>query len=424
MDELVYWIWLSLACSVGGSTFSSLMEKYGSAKAIYEADPEDLYKLVGYRNSDRGKLADKSLDKALEIYDFCKKYKVGILAYSDERYPQKLRDISSPPVLLYYRGVLPDFNSAFSVACVGTRALSDYGRKSALKICYDLSLSGATVISGMASGIDGVSHAAALHTGGITVAVLGSGIDVCYPQQHRHLAREIVKKGCVLTEYPPKTPPNRYNFPKRNRIISGLADATLVIEGKEKSGAYITASYAKEQGRLVYALPGNVGSSNSELSNLLIKNGAKLCTCADDIVRDFMDKYPGVINPFNLPKISKIDYLAVLSEYKVVAVCPSDDIFIPSYNQPIKVATKKPDIVHNKKNESDFPENEQKSIDPPEGFDINALRIYKLIPQERDIDVESLTSDEMSLRTVMSALLKLEMGGFIKMLPSGRVARK
>ncbi len=423
MDELVYWIWLSLACSPGGSTFGRLLEKYISAKEVYEADPEDIYKLVGYRNSDRGRLADKSLDKAVEIYDFCRKYNVGLLAYCDEKYPNSLREISSPPVLLYYRGILPDFNSLFSVASVGTRSLSDYGRKAAFKICYDLSISGATIISGMASGIDGVSHAAALYAGGVTVAVLGSGIDVCYPKQHQHLAREIVKSGCVMTEYPPKTPPSKYNFPKRNRIISGLASVTLVIEGKEKSGAYITASYAKEQGRAVYALPGNVGSSNSELTNLLIKNGASLCTCADDIVRDFSDKYPSVINPFKLPKRTIIDHMSVLSEYKVVAICPDDDVFTPSFKKALKVASSAPRIKQREEIE-ETSSVETKHSEPPDGFDANALRVYKLIPRDGDADIESLTSDEMNLRTVMSALLKLEMGGFVKMLPSGRVARK
>ena len=423
MDELIYWIWLSLACSPSGSTFGSLKENYSTAKEIFDADPEELYKLVGYRNSDRSRLADKNLDKATEIYEFCRKYKVGLLAYSDERYPKSLRAISSPPVLLYYRGVLPDFNRAFSVAAVGTRSLSDYGRRSAFKICYDLSMAGATIVSGMACGIDGVCHAAALYAGGVTVAVLGSGIDVCYPAQHQHLAREIVKNGCVMTEYPPKTKPLRYNFPKRNRIISGLCAATLVIEGKEKSGAYITASYAKEQSRAVYALPGNVGSSNSELTNLLIKNGAGLCSCADDIICDFSDKYPAVINPFNLPERTNIDHISVLSKYKVVAVCPDDRVFAPSFNKTVKAAASVRLAKNEAVDESQIFE-EEKHSEPPSGFDEKALQVYKLIPRDGDVDIESLTDEELNLRAVMGALLKLEMGGFIKMLPSGRVARK
>ena len=159
MDERIYWIWLSLACTPGGATFAKLREKFASAKEIYEADGEELSRIVGYRSSDRNALSDKNLDKATEIFDFCRKHKVGILTYGDLNYPNALREISNPPVLLYYRGILPDFNSKFFVSVVGTRALSDYGRRSAFKISYDLAMSGAVVVSGMACGIDGVSHA-------------------------------------------------------------------------------------------------------------------------------------------------------------------------------------------------------------------------------------------------------------------------
>ena len=418
MDERIYWIWLSLACTPGGATFAKLREKFSSAKEIYEADGEELSRIVGYRSSDRNALSDKNLDKATEIFDFCRKHKVGILTYGDLNYPKALREISNPPVLLYYRGILPDFNSKFFVSVVGTRALSDYGRRSAFKISYDLAMSGAVVVSGMACGIDGVSHAGALAAGGTTLAVIGSGIDVCYPAGHQRLAREIVKGGCVLTEYAPGTPPARYNFPTRNRIISGLCAATLVIEGKEKSGAYITACCARDQGRKVYALPGNVGSATSQLSNLLIKSGASLCTCADDIVRDFMDKYPGVINPFNLPDVNRIDLTAVLSQLSVIAVCAGDDIFVPSRQKTLKAAASIPKIENN---DVDLP---CEVVEPPSDFDKTALTIYKKIPLNGDIALEELTDGETNLRQVMKSLLKLEMGGFIRMLPQDRVARK
>lgn len=418
MDEYVYWIWLSLACSPGGATFGRLLEKFSSAKEIYDADCEELSRIVGYRSSDRNALSDRNLDKAKEIYNFCRRHRVGLLSYADEGYPNSLREISSPPVLLYYRGVLPDFNNKFAASVVGTRALSDYGRRSAFRISYDLAMSGAIIVSGMACGIDGVSHAGALAAGGITVAVLGSGIDVCYPDQHRRLAQEIVKCGCVMTEYAPGTRPMRYNFPKRNRIISGLSAATLVIEGKEKSGAYITANYAKEQERAVYALPGNVGSKTSELTNLLIKGGARLCTCADDIVRDFLDKYPGKLNPFMLPELTRLDFMSVLRELSVVAVCSGDDIFIPSRQKPLKAAASVPKALETEE------ETLSQVVEPPSDFDKTALAVYKRIPVSGDVSLEELTDSEINLRQVMKALLKLEMGGFIRMLPADRVTRK
>ncbi len=415
MDSIVYWIWLSLCCTPDTTTFSKLIEKFGNAENIFDATDKEISSCIGYTVSDRSALLKRELDEAVRVYEFCTKHKVGILTYASEKYPQALKNIKTPPVLLYYRGKLPDFDNTFMVATVGTRSLSDYGRKAAFRIAYDLASAGATVVSGMAMGIDSVALAGALSAGKSVVAVIGSGIDVCYPKGHVTLAREIVKEGCVLTEYPPGTPPSRYNFPKRNRIISGLSSATLVIEGKEKSGALITARYAKEQDRAVYALPGNVGSPNSEVTNLLIKNGAKLCTCADDIVGDFADAYPSVLNPFNLKTGVIYDVMSALERYSVIAVCPNDDIFTP----PRRERKKKQNAVPVDKEDKPAEVNV-----PGDNFDSRALKLYKKIPQVGECSIESLIDDETSLRDAMKLLLKLEMGKFIVMLPGDAVARK
>ena len=417
MDTMIYWIWLSLCCSPSGSTFGKLIKEFDGARAIYEADDKRISSIVGYRNSDRSALENKSLDKAEEIYAFCKKHKVGLLCYGDEKFPKALRSIENPPVLLYYRGVLPDFNKIFAVSAVGTRALSDYGRKNAFRISYDLATTGATVVSGMAMGIDGVAMAGAIAAGGKTVAVIGSGIDVCYPPQHLRLAREIVKNGCVLTEFAPGTPPSRYNFPKRNRIISGLSAATVVFEGAEKSGALITARCAKEQGRAVYALPGNVGSVTSQLSSLLLKNGARICTSADDILKDFTKEYGKIINPFLLKDRPTVDMMSTLTEYGVCAVCPNDDIFeVPRKRRQSDNTT----AIFNR--DDDVIEADIKA--PPSDFDPRALKIYKKIPLSESCSIESLVDGEMNLREVMKSLLKLEMGGFVRLLPGEMVSRK
>ena len=417
MDNMVYWIWLSLACSPSGSTFGKLIKEYDDAKAIYDAAGRRISSIIGFRNSDRSRLEDKSLDKAQEIYEFCKKHRVGLLAYNDERYPDLLRQINNPPVLLYYRGILPDFGKCLTISAVGTRSLSDYGRKNAFRIGYDLALAGATVVSGMAIGIDGVAMAGALAAGGTTVAVIGSGIDVCYPAQHLKLAREIVKRGCVITEFAPGTQPNKLNFPKRNRIISGLSRATIVFEGAERSGALITARCAKDQGREVYALPGNVGSKNSQLSNLLIKNGAKICTSAEDVLNDYKDAYRGVINTFLLKDGMAVDMMATLTEYGVVAVCPGDDIFVAPRpkKQSVKTHIAEPTLTEEIKTEP---------VSPPNGFDKRALAVYKKIPPNGSCTLESLVDEGTNLREVMKYLLKLEMGGFVVMLPGEKVSRK
>lgn len=417
MDELVYWIWLSLACTPDSATFPKLLEKYSDARSIYLADSDELIRCIGRRATDREKLINKDLEPAKKIYDFCMKRKVGLLPYCSERYPESLRRINTPPPLLYYRGKLPDFNRDFFVASVGTRSISDYGRRSAFKISYDLASAGAVVVSGMAVGIDGVSHAGALSAGGVTVAVIGSGIDVCYPSQHLKLAREIVKLGCVITEFAPGTPPERFNFPKRNRIISGLCAATLVIEGRERSGSLITARCAKEQGRVVYALPGNVGTENSQVPNLLIKDGARLFTSAEDIISDFRDSYGGILNPFNLKDRPAVDMMESLSALEVVANCPGDKIFDP----PRRNTRSDPVIARERSEEKKDNPSDESSIPC---FDKATLSVYKKIPLDSDIEIEALVDEQMNLREIMKAVLKLEMASFIVMLPGERVARK
>ena len=410
MDELIYWIWLSLCCTPDSATFPALLKRFKSAKDVYDAEDYDITSALVARSSDRNVILKRDLTKSEEILNFCKKYGVGILPYCDKRYPESLREIKTPPVLLYYRGVLPNFNEGLRIAVVGTRKLSDYGRKNAFSIARDLAISGATIVSGMATGIDAVAMAGALSIGAPTIAVIGSGIDVCYPKEHLTLAREIVKSGCVITEYPPKTPPEKYNFPK-----------TQGVKRKERA---ITARCAKSQNRTLYALPGNVGSPNSELSNLLIKNGARMITSADDIVRDFSEKgAPARLNPFKLASSVPVDMFSYLREYKVSCVTPGDDIF---KSRPAK-KTVKEDLTPPQS--ADAPkiisaevrlENENKVSNE---FNSDILKIYKKIPPGEECDVESLSDDEYTMRDVMRALLKLEIGKFVTMLPGGRVKR-
>ena len=422
MDKQVLWIWLSLACTPGNETFGKLISHFKSVEAIFSADKSDIADIIGSKAKDLEALSDKNTDKAEEIFKYCTTKNIGIVNYADDKFPSLLRTIQTPPVLLYYRGTLPDFSSIFTVSIVGTRRLSGYGLNNAFSIARDLAGAGATIVSGMAIGIDGVAHAGALSAGGLTLAVLGSGIDVCYPIQHKMLAREIVKNGCVLTEYAPGTQPDRNNFPKRNRIISGLSSATLVIEGKEKSGALLTARHAQNQGRPLYALPGNVGNKNSELTNLLIKNGARLCVSADDIIRDFEAESMGVLDSFKLAKMEKADPYQSLRAYYVSAVTDNDSVF---RNTRKASAKQKEEIIGSESKaigeiESDL----QDTARSLESFDGEMLKIYKRIPQNEECTIESLVDSDLSLRKVMKALLRLEMGRFIVMLPNEKVKRK
>ena len=420
MNEQILWIWLSLACTPGTENFRKLIDSFETPLAVYSADSDSILAVLGKKCADVAALSDKNTDRAEEIFNYCRQKNIGILNFSDENFPPLLKLIQNPPVLLYYRGLLPSFRDLFCISVVGTRRLSEYGLRNAFSISRDLSVAGATVVSGMAMGVDGVAHAGALSADGITIAVLGSGIDVCYPAEHKALAREIVKRGCVITEYAPGTKPDRNNFPRRNRIISGLSHATLVIEGKERSGALITAHCAQKQDRKLYALPGNVGNKNSELTNLLIKNGASLCSSADDIVRDFEEESLGLLNPFKLAEATKAEPIEFLKRYSVSAVTASDSIFFRSKNKKTKADASSVSIItEEKQNEV----NNKASETAMQSFDKEMLEIYKRIPQGEECAIESLVDSTLPLRSVMKGLLKLEMGRFVVMLPGEKVKR-
>lgn len=420
MNGLVYTIWLSLACTPGTSTFKKLFDRFLYPTEIYFASDDDIAAVIGSKSRDYSALIDKSLDAAERIYNFCNEKNIGLLSFfEDGRYPNELRKIKSPPVLLYYRGKLPDFNNREFISVVGTRSISEYGKKSAFSVAYDLSRAGAVIVSGMAIGVDGVALAGALAAGGQTIAVIGSGIDVCYPAQHKRLAREIVKSGCVMTEYAPGTKPFGHNFPKRNRIISGLCSSTVVIEGREHSGSVITARQAMEEGRTVYALPGSVGNENSEAANLLIKSGAHLFTSADDIVRDYEAHKAGVLNPFALKDRAIYDANSTLYELEVACVTRSDGVFDPPRTHK---KSNKPTSSEGSKSKSAEKSVESEQL-TPQGFDESTFSLYKKIPIDSDCSIEQLVDEKHSLPEVMQGLLILEIAKSIIMLPGDRVKR-
>ena len=396
MNDFVYWIWLSLSCTPDSPTFPKLIAHFGDAKSVYDADLKEISRVIGFRTSDRSLLNDKDLSKAESIYDFCIRKGVGLTHYNAEDYPKPLKSIPTPPVVLYYRGRLPDFDREFLCSIVGTRKLSDYGRGAAFSVGYDLATAGATVVSGMAMGIDAVAMAGALSAGGKTVAVIGSGIDVCYPAEHLTLAREIVKEGCVITEFAPGTKPNKYNFPKRNRIISGLSSATLVIEGKEKSGALIT--------------------------------GAKMFTRAEDIIKDF--EGVGRLNPFKLRDKLAVNIFDALNKYKVVCSCPSDDVFFTPRKRR-ESATVSPKTSRKKETQAPTAapsevtfELPSEPVTLPATLDAVAIKVYKKIPLVGECKIESLVDGEISLKDILRAMPKLEMHRLIELLPGEKIKRK
>ncbi|QIB69970.1 DNA-protecting protein DprA [Aminipila butyrica] len=247
--------------------------------------------------------------------------KIGVVEFDSEDYPAQLRLIKDPPEKLYYIGDL-QLASREAVSVVGSRKASPYGGWAAEEISRRLAASGLVVVSGMAAGIDSISHKGALAAGGATVAVLGCGIDICFPAFNRNLRNEIGKKGLLLSEYPPGVPGSRYTFPQRNRIISGLSLATVIVEAGVNSGSLITAERAVEQGRQVFALPGNINSFYSIGTNKLIQDGAYPLAFIDDI-----------FDVLGLPKKDqqqRISGLGVEEQRMVEAVCQGGEVTVDS----------------------------------------------------------------------------------------------
>ena len=284
MEDLRYWIGFTLVKGIGAVRFQRLLDRFGDAESAWKAPAAALAEAgLGARLIERLDQVRQGADLE-RIMEQILAHDIQVLTWQDEHYPQRLKEIEQPPPVLYLRGhILPE--DAWAVAIVGTRRVTSYGRAIAEELASFLVANGITIVSGLARGVDACAHQAALNTGGRTLAVLGSGVDRIYPPENRQLASRIMEHGAVLSDYIPGTPPESSNFPPRNRIISGLSMAVVVVEAGESSGALITAEFAAEQGREVFAVPGNILASQSKGTNKLIQQGALPLLSAGDIMQ-------------------------------------------------------------------------------------------------------------------------------------------
>ncbi|MEN6459029.1 MAG: DNA-processing protein DprA [Thermoguttaceae bacterium] len=285
-DGLADTLRLCLTPGVGPTLRGRLLERFGSAASVLAAAPSQLREVQGVGEKLARKIAetDPSIDIEAEIA-FCREQGIDILTESDTGYPRALREIYNPPGVLFVRGKMKPAD-ALAVGIVGTRHGTQYGLRQAQRLAAGLARAGLTVISGLARGIDAAAHRGALEAGGRTIAVLGSGVLNVYPPEHEALATEVAGQGAVLSESPPKTEPLAGMFPQRNRLISGLSLGIVVVEAAERSGALITARHAMEQGREVFAVPGNVDSRASRGCHQLLRDGAKLVESVDDVLEE------------------------------------------------------------------------------------------------------------------------------------------
>ncbi len=282
-DTRQYWVAFSLVKGIGAVRFQAVLNYFGDPQIAWGA-PTEALRQAG--------LSDKIIENLVrtrdqvdldKLWEEMEQKNISILIQQDESYPKRLNEIDQPPPVLYTQGnINPD--DEWSVAIVGTRRVTAYGRQVAEDIAGRLARNGLTIISGLARGVDSIAHQAALDAGGRTIAVLGSGLDRIYPPENRHLAEQIKANGALISEFSPNTPPEASNFPQRNRLISGLSLAVIVIEAGIKSGALITASFAADQGREVFAVPGNITSPGSMGTNRLIQNGAHPLLSAEQVL--------------------------------------------------------------------------------------------------------------------------------------------
>jgi len=446
--NMLFWIWLSERLGAANRDFRRLILLYETPYDLFHAEEAELARVENLSPKTVAALSDKDLRRAGEILEACERMQITVLPYDAELYPSALRDLEAPPVLLYCKGNMPKLSNRLSIGMVGTRRMSEYGMRTAYRIAYELACTNTVVVSGMAAGIDGVCAAGALAAGGETVAVLGCGVDVVYPRHHQTLMQEIERKGAVISEYPPGTPPNHYHFPTRNRLISGLTRGTVVVEAGIGSGSLITAREAIVQGRDVYALPANVGSKGAEGTNGLLRDGANLVLSTKDIVDAYAFAYPDTLFVERIPLVEKhsrpdFEYLVrlgviELAEKAQKQLQASADPKERQTTAQTSVATqeaatktaRKRKTARAKRSEAEQPQKQEETPavtetptpakTPDEALSALSpiqLAIFRAIPDDRAISVEALGNLDYPYGDLVAALTMLEILGVIQKLP-------
>lgn len=417
---LIHWIWLATRPGIHDREKAELMRHFRDAEDIFFADSkaygcvEDLSK-----EAVRG-LQDKDTRQAEQILAQCHKKKIHILTYRDAGYPARLRNISDPPMVLYYKGTLPEFDNQPLIAVVGTRKASGYGMTVAKRMGSQIAACGGIVVSGAASGIDSMAMRGALSRGKPVVAVLGCGADVIYPLSNRSLYADTEQCGCLLTEFPPETPPLKWNFPKRNRIISGISCGVLVVEAPERSGALITARRAADQGRDVFVVPGNIDVATCRGSNALLRDGAIAVSSGWDVVGEYAARFPGKVRQVSLYSAQTAypdEVLDALKEEKTqpkVAQTPQ----IPTRTGKEKTKKKKKEIDNSASSLYSDAETEIPPLSETEQAIVS--RLQKGCALVDDV----IAATGMPAAAVSASLTMLQIKGVVTLLPGNRVELK
>ena len=406
MDKTLLWLWLSLHMKQGTHVYHYLLEEFGSIEAIYDCDDNDVRNLPWLHDNQKKKILDKNLDRAKEVLRWCEKAGVEILTLDDDNYPVTLRDLTDRPGVLYYIGKLPDFDKELCISVVGTRDMTVDGEQAAFEIGYGLSKGGAIVVSGGALGIDCTAQKG---------VILGSGIDVLYPPQNKEFFINVMQVGAIITEYPPHTPPNGYNFPVRNRLISGISRGLVVVEADRNSGAMRTAERTRTQKRLLFSVPGRVNKFQSTGTNELIRSGAKAVTCALDVLEEYLDLYEDKIQITPSKEKPDLKLLRNFGERQ-------ENAFIRNFLEAIGF---KPKNKRNKVSKNESVDELKQSKDAVDidldalGADEDTKNIYAFMERGKKYTADSFDELGFAINVIMASFSMLEIYGAIKRLPGG-----
>ncbi len=431
--RLLYYIWLGEKLHAGSASPKILLEYYNcDIEKIYNASEED-YARLNLAKTDIEKLCDKDLTDARRYYEYCAKNRVGLLCYDSSYYPQRLKNINNPPPLFYYKGRIEMLDDYPCFAMVGTRSCSEKGYRDAYRIGYEAAYRGAVAVNGIASGIDAAVLKGALDADGYVVAFLGNGIDKIYPASNTELFRKVERRGLILSEFPPFSKSHGFNFPVRNRCISGISLATVIFEADEGSGALHTAAHAINQGRPVYAIPGDIGDPLYSGPLSLIKSGAIPTTCADDFVLEYLDLFPHRIEKAPLIKYSPDkENTAVIEEFGEKSISdakPSTRITLPKPKrfkdkEKRKADTNAPPSVENAQASEAFSaeiktEQKKTNIDTSH-LSPNELEVISIMEKSEFIVPDDLVREGIKIDDALSSLTMLEIYGYVESLPGGR----
>ena len=396
--SLRYWLFVQNVLGAGSVKLLPILERFGTARRFHDADIDDIVASRLLNKSELERFKHCTLDECDALIDYCIKHNYDIITPNDERYPKRLTHLIDPPAALFVRGEFPDFDDEVALAMVGTRKCSDHGKIIAEELSAQLSSAGALIVSGGALGIDAASHRGALKVGARTVAVLGCGFDCNYLAENRELREEIAAHGALISEYPPKTGVSKFNFPVRNRLISGLCLGTIVVEAKAGSGSLITVDHALEQGRDIFVVPGEVADPLYAGSNKLIRDGARAIVSAADVLYEYNDYYPHRIN-FNKYE----EYISSDEDKSVERMSKKRAELIEDFEDKMSAAC------------AQLGQSDASALSP------NAKMLYNAFKAARTDSFDVAASHcSLSPDDAIAALTELEIFGLVSAIPGGR----